>query len=312
MKNIKESAASDPMMLVQLFLEFSRAMDMFNLAPSKNLDLDFNLNLEDLCCMLEKEGSGEEKKQDACKKYLQFLKEGKQIFDTCLLPSLSSLSICNDSLKPEEQNYLITIFKVLKEYIVIDCDKYEKAFNECDVFTMFTIARKQFELLDRKKPYFHIIAKCRMEYSTGGAKGSRICGLDNILQLPQNKQSVGCVIPSFCADPAQLIECPVEIDKECFMFILKQFKDHYYQQSINFQCIQKLAKLFENCCKLQTPAAIMRIKLCIIILITDIRIGMLDFSFEKYCLPLVCDSQNGRFKYNIDPVLKCCFGSATQ
>merc|ERR1711915_576164 len=220
-------------------------------------------------------------KKDDCKHYLDYIRDGKALFENCLQKYIFALDPCDLHLKPEQQQLILQTFRALQQFIVICCKEYDEAFDECEV---------------------EICTK----------KGSLICDKEKNIFLPGPTLPYSCIIPSFCTNPVELMKCTPTIDIECFKFIVYQIKIAYKERiECNWDACAQLENLFNRCTFIQTQTAIIRIKVCIIALVTDFRTNSLDCSFTKYCAPLLCDNNNN-FRCNVDPALMACFGFCPQ
>lgn len=251
-------------------------------------------------------------KKDDCKEYIAYLKEGKFLFENCLQKYIFSLSPCDLHLKPEQTQLILQTFRALQQFIVMCCKEYDAAFAKSDVETMYMIAEKQFSLLDGKFSYQHCLAKCKQEYERCGKKAAILCDKEKNFILPGPAIPYTCIIPAFCTNPVDFMKCAPQIDIECFKFIIIQVKLAVRE---NYHCdsdgLDLLENLFYKCIQMKSYTAIVRIKICIIALCTDLRTNNIDTTFKKYYTSLICDEEN-YFACNIDPALVACFGYAPQ
>lgn len=253
-----------------------------------------------------------EEKKDDCQTYIDYIKDGRALFENCLQKYIFSLDPCDLHLKPEQQQLILQTFRALQQFIVICCKEYDQAFDECDVVKMYRIAERQFSLLDGDFSYQHCLTKCKQEFEICSRKGAFICDKEKNIILPGPIVPYSCVIPSFCTNPVELMKCTPTIDIECFKFIIYQVKIALKEKvECDWDACSQLENLFNKCTYVQTQVAIIRIKICIIALVTDLRTNSLDCSFRKYCAPLICDERNN-FSCNIDPALLACFGFCPQ
>jgi len=254
----------------------------------------------------------QEQKTNTCSSYLAYLREGKYLFENCLHKYLCSLNPCDLHLKPEQVQLILQTFRALQQFIVICCAEYDKAFDECDVEKMYRIAERQFSLLDGEFSLQHCLTKCKQEYEKCSKQGSILCDKDKNYLLPGPALPYSCVLPSFCINPIEFMKCTPTIDIELFSFLIVQVKvAARTKPQCDWDNLCLLERLFDKCCLIQSQVAIVRIKICIIAIITDLRTNMLDCSFKKYCDPLLCDDNNN-FACNIDPALYACFGFSPQ
>jgi len=247
-------------------------------------------------------------KPDPCKDHLNYLRDGQALFQVCIKEYICALSPF-DKLRPEQANLILQAFKALQQFIVLHYQEYEEAYDNCDILTMYYIAQKQFALLDTKINFYAIMIRCRKEVESVGNRGVKICGESKSFQI-KGPNNYGCILPSFATKPAECLVAPRNVDVDVFAFIIAQIqKTPYYAPYLNQDKLKYLCKIFNATCDRESPAAIIRIKVVLLILITDFRTNSLDCTFEKYCQPLLCDDKN-QFVCNIDPVVACLFGSA--
>lgn len=259
---------------------------------SKKSPFDFFNCLEDKLC-----------KKNYCKSYIEYIKDGKQLYEKCLKKNI--ISLCGqERIKCEDAQLIIQTFVTLEQFIIFDIECYRKALKNCDIFQLFLIARYQFEIYwnDCSIAFF----RCLEEYKKGPRDFFKICEKDNTITIKYDK-FFPCVIPYFCVNPRELLCCPVEIDLRCFKFILLQIKECRYYNCDSSRC-NKFEELFYKSCQINCRKTIIRIKIVILLLVTDLRINCLDTTFAKYCHLLLRNEKHG-FLYNIDPVVKCIFGA---
>jgi len=286
-------------------LLLSLSLIMANNTTSKYLSFDYPLSglLGE-----DKIYGGCIEKPDTCKPYLDYLRDGQALFLVCIKEYICSLSPL-DHLKPEQRNLILQAFKVLQQFIVLHYQEYEEAFYNCDILKMYYIAQKQFALLDTKINFYAIMIRCKKEIDSVGNRGVKICGDSQSFQI-KGPDNYGCVLPSFTTKPVECLAAPRHVDLDVFIFIIAQIKKaSCYSPYVNHEKFNYLQKIFAAACDRESPAAIIRIKVVLIILITDFRTNSLDCTFEKYCQPLLCDEKN-QFVCNIDPVVTCLFGPA--
>lgn len=288
-----------------LFLSSVFGAELFWKCFSSELDIGKTLDCQDMFPMISE-------KKDSCKAYIEYLKDGKALFENCLQKYIFSLNPCDLHLKPEQVQLILQTFRALQQFIVICCKEYDAAFEACDVEKMYKIAERQFSLLDGDFSLQHCLTKCKQEYERCTRKGAMLCDKEKNYILPGPVVPYACVIPSFCSNPVELMKCTPTIDIECFTFLLIQvrsaFKESY---NCDWDALARLQALFNKCCLIQSHTAILRIKICILAIVTDLRTNSVDCSFKKYCAPLMHDN-NHNFTCNIDPALVACFGFAPQ
>lgn len=251
-------------------------------------------------------------RKDSCKKYIEYLQEGKLLFENCLQKYIFCLNPCDIKLKPEQSQLILQTFRALQQFIVICCNEYDTAFDECDVETMYRIAERQFSLLDGEFSHQRCLSKCKLEYERCGKKCAMICDKEKNYILPGPTVPYTCIIPAFCSSPVELMKCTPQVDIECFKFLLVQIKVAVREKCVcDNDALERLEQLFHRCARLRSYKAIVRIKICIIAICTDLRTNNIDTTFKRYCEPLICDEEE-QFRCNIDPALIACFGYSPQ
>merc|ERR1711915_413575 len=245
-------------------------------------------------------------KPDPCKDHLNYLRDGQALFQVCIKKYICALQPC-DKLRPEQANLILQAFKALQQFIVLHYYEYEEALDNCDILKTYYIAQKQFALLDTKINFYAIMIRCKKEVESVGNRGVKICGESKMFQI-KGPDNYGCIIPSFIVKPAECLVAPRNVDVDVLAFIIAQIKKNsHYAPYMNHEKLNFLQKIFAAACDRESPAAIIRIKVVLLILITDFRTKSLDCTFEKYCQPILCDDKN-QFVCNIDPVVACLFG----
>jgi len=242
-------------------------------------------------------------KQKDCRPYIAVYTDGKYLWDNCIKKKVCEVAESCDAPKPAELQLILTYFHVLQQFIFVEVKKYDKALKECDLLTMFLIARYQFEIMF-SEPYL-AVRKCKAELSKSFTGCIKIVSRGNIVSI-EHEKFYPCVIPRFLLDPQDFFLVPREVDIELFEIIELQIKK-MRNINIDINTFDKMKNLFIIITQQYTErVAIIRIKIFLLILATDLRTNRLDCTLNKYISIIKVD--NNSFCYPIDPVCKYLFG----
>merc|ERR1711973_88534 len=243
------------------------------------------------------------KNQKDCRPYLQAYIDGKYLWEHCIRDKVCEVAESCESPKTEDLQLLLTYFQVLQQFIIFETAKYDKALKECDLYTMFMIARFQFEIMFSEA--YISIQKCKEELLKPFSGCIKIVAKDNCITI-EHEKFYPCVIPKFLIDPQELFLVPREIDLDCFELIIIQIRRNRLircEEAI----FKKMCELFYGICgNLYHRQAIIRVKIFLILLITDLRTNRFDCTLAKYIG--ILRYENNDFCTNIDPACKYLFG----
>jgi len=242
-----------------------------------------------------------------CTNYIDTFMDGKKLFDNCIKKHLCELDP-HDELKPEECQLILTYFKELQQFIIAEPKKYDQALKECNIFVMFMIARFQFDIFC-SKPYFALL-RCERLLSAGGSNSTclRIVSDTQTFSLEQ-KSSNPCIMPFYLIEPKLLLSTQREVDEKLFRIILTQIRKAGNKLQCDFSgnAYKRFTKRFETCINVCNRNAVIRVKLVLILMITDFRTNRLDCTFERYLRLLVWENESPEY-INVDPLCKYLFG----